>query len=125
MRNTFQSALSTAIACGLFSFPIGCSKRPSDETISKDIQTKVAADPDTKDSHVTVASKDGKVTLTGTARTPAAQQKLEGIARQEPGIAGVENQTAVPPPPPPIVVPAGTDLVIILTHALGSKTSPS
>lgn len=127
MRNTFQLAISTAMACVLFSFPIGCSKRPSDETITKDIQTKVAADPDTKDSQVTVASKDGKVTLTGTARTPAAQQKLEAIARQEPGIAGVENQTAVPPPPPPppIVVPAGTDLVITLSQSLGSKTSQS
>jgi BON domain-containing protein len=125
MRNTFQSAICTAMACVLFSFPIGCSKRPSDETITNDIQTKVAADPDTKDSHVAVASKDGKVTLTGTASTPAAQQKLEAIARQEPGIAGVENQTAVPPPPPPIVVPAGTDLVITLSQSLGSKTSQS
>jgi hypothetical protein len=125
MRNTFQLAISTGMACVLFSFPIGCSKRPSDETITRDIQAKVAADPDTKDSEVTVASKDGKVTLTGTARTPAAQQKLEAIARQEPGIAGVENQTAVPPPPPPIVVPAGTDLVITLSQPLGSKTSQS
>jgi hypothetical protein len=125
MRNIFQLAISTAMACVLFNFPIGCSKRPSDETITKDIQTKLAADPDTKDSQVTVASKDGKVTLTGTARTPAAQQKLEAIARQEPGIAGVENQTAVPPPPPPIVVPAGTDLVITLSQSLGSKTSQS
>ena len=125
MRNTFQLASSTAMACVLFSFPIGCSKRPSDETITKDIQTKVAADPDTKDSHVTVVSKDGKVTLTGTATTPAAQQELEAIARQEPGITGVENQTAVPPPPPPMVVPAGTDLVITISQSLGSKTSQS
>src|SRR5271163_3415327 len=128
MRTTFQSAISAAIACVLLSFPIGCSKRPSDDTITKDIQAKVAADPDTKDSHVTVASKDGKVTLTGTASTPAAQQKLEAIARQEPGIAAVENQTAVPPPPPPpppIVVPVGTDLVVSLGQSLGSKTSQS
>jgi hypothetical protein len=126
MRNIFRAAISTAMACVLFSFSFGCSKRPSDETITRDIQTKVAADPDTKDSNVTVASKDGKVTLTGTASTPAAQQKLEAIARQEPGIAGVENQTAVPPPPPPpIVVPAGTDLVITLGQSMGSKTSQS
>lgn len=125
MRSTLQSTISIAMACVLLSFAIGCSKRPSDETIAKDIQTKVAADPDTKDSHVTVASKDGKVTLTGTASTPAAQQKLEAIARQEPGIAAVENQTAVPPPPPPIVVPVGTDLVISLGQSLGSKTSQS
>ena len=127
MRTTFQSAISAAIACVLLSFPIGCSKRANDETITKDIQAKVAADPDTKDSNVTVAAKDGKVTLTGTASSTAAQQKLEAIARQEPGIAGVENQTAVPPPPrpSPIVVPAGTDLVISLGQSLGSKTSQS
>lgn len=128
MRTTFQSAISAGIACVLLSFPIGCSKRPNDEAITKDIQAKVAADPDTKDSNVTVAAKDGKVTLTGTASSTAAQQKLEAIARQEPGISGVENQTAVPPPPPPpppIVVPAGTDLVISLGQSLGSKTSQS
>src|SRR5215472_8656984 len=128
MRNTFQLAISTVVACVLFSFPIGCSKRPSDETITKDIQTKVAADPDTKDSNVTVASKDGKVTLSGTASSAAAQQKLEQIARQEPGISGVDNQTAVPPPPPPpppVVVPAGTNIVVILGQALSSKTSQS
>ena len=127
MRNTFRPSISIAVACVLFGFSIGCSKRPSDETITKDIQSKVAADPDTKDSNVTVASKDGKVTLKGTASNPAAQQKLEAIARQEPGIAAVENQTAVPPPPPPppIVVPAGADLVITLGQSLGSKTSQS
>jgi hypothetical protein len=128
MRTTFQSAISAAIACVLLSFPIGCSKRPSDDTITKDIQAKVAADPDTKDSNVTVAAKDGKVTLTGTASSTAAQQKLEAIARQEPGIADVSNQTAVPPPPPPpppIVVPAGTDLVISLGQSLSSKNSQS
>jgi BON domain len=128
VRNTFQAAISTAMACVLLSFAIGCSKRPNDETITKDIQAKVAADPDTKNSQVTVVSKDGKVTLTGTASTPAVQQKLEAIARQEPGITAVENQTAVPPPPPPpppIVVPAGTDLVVSLGQSLGSKTSQS
>jgi BON domain len=128
MRTTFQSAISAAIACVLLSFPIGCSKRANDDTITKDIQAKVAADPDTKDSNVTVASKDGKVTLTGTATTTAAQQKLEAIARQEPGITDVQNQTAVPPPPPPpppIVVPAGTDLVISLGQSLSSKNSQS
>ena len=125
MRSTFQSVIPAAIACALLCFPIGCSKRANDETITKDIQAKVAADPATKDSNVTVASKDGKVTLTGTASSPAAQQKLEAIAHQEPGIAGVENQTALPPPPPPIVVPAGTDLVISLGQSLSSKNSQS
>jgi BON domain-containing protein len=125
MRRIFGREISIVLLSALLGVSMECSKRPSDHTIKKDIQDKVAADPDTKDSNVTVASKDGKVTLTGSAKNQAAQQKLEQIAKQEPGIAGVENQTSVPPPPPPIVVPAGTDIVVVLGQALSSKTSQS
>jgi hypothetical protein len=121
MRKIFPHATPIVVVGVLLGLSIGCSKRPSDDTITKDIQTRVATDPDTKDSNVTVASKDNRVTLTGTASTPAAQQKLEQIARQEPGIAGVDNQIIVPP----IVVPSGTDLVVTTSQALGSKTSQS
>jgi hypothetical protein len=116
------------------------SKTANDDQIQKDIQTKAAADPDTKDSPVTVDAKEGKVTLTGKVKTPAAQQKLEQIAKDEPGAAAVDDQTSVdpeavasqpapPPPPPPapkpqpIVVPAGTALTITLGQAVGSKSS--
>jgi hypothetical protein len=121
VRKIFPLATAIVMTALLLGFSISCSSRPNDETISKDIQSRVEADPDTKDSAVSVASKDGKVVLTGTAKSPAAQQKLEQIARQEPGITGVDNQTAVPPPP--IVVPAGTDLVVTVGQALGSKAS--
>lgn len=120
MRKTVLSATSIVMVSALLIFSSGCSKRASDDTITKDIQTQVAADPDTKGSNVTVASKDGKVTLTGTASDPAAQKKLEQIAGQEPGTVGVDDQTAIPPP---VVVPAGTDLVVTTSQALGSKTS--
>ena len=123
MRKIFRLTTSAVMVGSLLGLVNACSSRPSDETIAKDIQNNAAADPDTKDSDVKVASKDGKVTLTGTASSQAAQQKLEQIARQEPGIAGVEDQIVVPPPPPPIVVPAGTELVVTIDQALGSKTS--
>ncbi len=128
-------SLSIALLTSLLGLSIACSK-PSDDSITKDVQTKVAADPDTKDSQVNVAAKDGKVTLTGKVKTPAAQQKVEQIAREEPGVAGVDDQTAVepspeqasqsmapPPPPPPIVVPAGTVLTVRVEQALSSKNS--
>jgi len=147
--------LAISISVILLLTTIACSKRPNDEQIQKDIQTKVAADPDTRDAAITVESKDGKVTLTGKVATPVAQQKLEQIAKDEPGATGVDDQTAVDPqamesqpmasqpmasqpmasqpaPPPveapkpqPIVVPAGTALTIKLGQALGSKTSQS
>lgn len=123
---------------------MACSKHPSDDTIAKDIQDKAAVDPDTKDSQINVAAKNGKVTLSGRAGTPAAQQKLEQIAHQEPGVASVDDQTVVeggaasepaaqamaptPPPPPvekpkPIVVPVGTVLTVRTETALSSKNS--
>jgi hypothetical protein len=126
----------------LLAMVVGCASRSKDEQIQKDIQTKAANDPETKDSDVAVASKEGKVTLSGKVKTPAAKQKLEQIARDEPGTAGVDDQTSIqpeatqavlPPPPPPlpavkpkpqpIVVPAGTALTVRVGQALGSKTS--
>jgi len=130
--------LSVALLTALLGLSIACSKRSTqnDDTITNDVQTKVAADPDTKDSTVTVAAKEGKVTLTGKVKTPAAQQKIEQIAREEPGVAAVDDQTAVesaeqaaqpeappPPPPQPIIVPAGTTLTVKVGQALSSKTS--
>jgi hypothetical protein len=125
MRKALLPAISIFALCASLGFSIGCSKKADDAAITKDIQSKVAADPDTKDSTVNVASQDGKVTLTGTASSAAAQQKVEQIAKQEPGIASVVNQTTVPPPPPPIVMPAGTDLTVTLNQRLGSKISQS
>jgi hypothetical protein len=140
------SFLSIALLPAVLGLSIACSKaKPSDDTITKDVQTKVAADPDTRDSQVTVAAKEGKVTLTGKVKSPVAQKKVEQIARQEPGVAAVDDQIAVepaaeqaaqpapppqaaqpappPPPPPPIVVPAGTVLTVRVGQALSSKTS--
>lgn len=139
-------AVSRALVV-LMGLLIACSHRTSDETMAKNIQDKVAADPDTKDSQVTVAADSGKVKVSGKVKTPAAQQKIEQIAREEPGIASVDDETTVepeatpveptaqatPPPAPappvekpqprPIVVPAGTVLTVKTGQALGSKSS--
>ncbi len=134
--------LSIALLPALLGLSIGCTKaKSSDDTITKDVQTKVATDPDTKDSEVTVAANEGKVTLTGKAKTTVAKKKVEQIAQEEPGVAAVDDQIAVeppaeqaaqpapapapppPPPPQPIVVPTGTTLTVRVGQALSSKTS--
>lgn len=139
MRKRVALLVSLIVVLGL---AVGCSSRPSekDQEIQKDIQTKVAAEPETTDSQVAVAAKEGKVTLTGKVKTPAAQKKVEEIAKAEPGAVAVDDQTTVepeamaqptPPPPAPvevpkpqpIVVPSGTALTIKLGQALGSKSS--
>ncbi len=137
----------------LIGFTVGCSTRPNDETITKDIQNKIATDPQTQGSAIEVVTKDGKVTLRGNATTQAAQQKAEQFARLEPGVvsiedvssvepepmslptpavepAKVESRTVAPPPvqkpkPQPLVVPAGTIFTVRLGTALSSKSSQS
>jgi BON domain len=142
-----KSAVTSIFVCGILTLTAGCSKHADDNTIAQDVQSKVAADPVTKDTAaVNVTAKDGKVTLKGTVRDAATQQRVEEIARQEPGATGVNDETAIvpgplapdqtanaaapapvvpPPPPPPIVVPAGTALVVTIDQALSSKTSKS
>lgn len=133
MRNLSTSTMPVLILGALMGFCVACSRRPSDDAIAKDIQQKLAADSDTKDAQVDVAVKDGKVTLSGKVSTPSAQKKVEQIAREEPEIAGVDDQTTIEPEaaappvekpkPQPIVVPAGTVLTVRTGQALSSKSS--
>jgi BON domain len=151
-----KEAIATLIVSAFVMFAVACSSnRPNDEAIAQDIQAKVAADPATRDAAVSVTAKDGKVSLKGSVKDTASQQRLEQIAREEPGATGVDDQTAVvadpgsapeqaastpaptaspqaAPPPPreapkpkPIVVPAGTPVTVTVDQALSSKTSKS
>jgi hypothetical protein len=141
----FGAALSVIATILLMGIVIGCSKAPNDQAIVQDIQNKIAADPDTKDSApaVTVASDKGKVTLNGTVKTPAAKQKIDQIATAEPGETGVDDFTSVnpdatpapvaaapapapaveKPKPQPIVVPSGTVLTVKTGQDLSSNKS--
>jgi hypothetical protein len=129
VRKPNHPVISLTLLTALIGFLPGCSHRVNDEAIARDIQGKISSDPDTRDSQISVAAKDGKVTLSGTAKSPAAQQKIGQIAREEPGARGVDDQTKVEPyaeeqpKPQPIVIPAGTVLVVTISQALSSKTS--
>jgi hypothetical protein len=144
VRKDFISSLAfsgTFFLAAILTFTTGCSKGASDDTIAKDVQSKIEADPVTKDSPVTVTAQDGKVIIKGTAKDQPTQQRMEQIARDEPGAKGVDDETALlsaasadntppaaapaptAPPPQPIVVPAGTGLVVTVDQALSSKTS--
>ena len=91
----FKSAGIRFLAGTLLLFPIACSRKVDDNAITKDIEAKLAADPATSDSTVTVSSTDGKVTYKGIAKDTSAQQRLAEIAREEPGTTGVDDQTAL------------------------------
>jgi hypothetical protein len=100
MPKVHNSMISVVLLVAL-GLTTACTRHPNDNAIAKDIQDKVAADQDTKDCQVDVSSTDGKVTLKGSVVTPAAQQKVEQIAKSEPGVAAVDDETAVVPVAPP------------------------
>src|ERR1700746_3246424 len=127
---------------------LACARHPkNDEEIQKDIQTKAAAEPAIKNSQITVEAKDGKVTLKGTVTTQEARTMLEALAKQEPGVSSLDDQTSVetqvpasstaapnpgaesplletkrvepPPPPPPPPKPVIIPAGTVLTVRLG------
>jgi hypothetical protein len=125
MRTFSKEAVATLLVSALLGVAVGCSKHPNDETLAQDVQSKIAADPVANQSSVSVTAKDGKVTLKGTVKDPATQQRVEQIGREEPGATGVDDETAivqeqavnaptaVPAPPP----------VVTVDQALSSKSS--
>jgi hypothetical protein len=148
--STFKKGTLAALLVGGVLAFAGCGAKVSDDAIAKDVQNKVSMDPATKDSPVNVTVKDGKVTLRGTVKDAATQQRMEEIAKSTPGATGVEDQTAVagatgPDSAPsasasgsggssagspaaaaaaaPLVVPAGTEITVTVDQKLSSKTS--
>ena len=83
MRTFSKEAVATLLVSALLGVAVGCSKHPNDETIAQEVQNKVAADPVAKSSAVSVTAKDGKVTLKGTVKDPATQQRVGQIARED------------------------------------------
>jgi len=150
--STFRQGTLAALLVGGMLVFAGCGAKVSDDAIAKDVQEEVASDPTTKDSPVNVTVKDGKVTLRGTVKDAATQQRMEEIAKSTPGATGVEDQTAVAgatgpdsapsmpaegsggssagssaaaaaPAPAPLVAPAGTEITVTVDQKLSSKTS--
>lgn len=73
----------------------GCRSKPDDKAIEKDIQAKVAANPLTQDSQVTVDSHDGQVTLAGSSKTAEAKKEIVRMAKEEPGVSAVNDETSL------------------------------
>lgn len=139
MRNSGNSCILIVLLSLMMGFSIACTRHSGNDKIAKDIEERIATDPDTQDSQVNVSVAEGKVKLNGKVRTPAAQKKLEQIAAEEQGTTGVDDQTTIDPElasamsaaapptqrpkPQPIVVPSGTVLTVITSQGLSSKTS--
>lgn len=94
MRKKYTSVL--LLVAGCLALTAGC-KHVDDAKIAQDVQNQIAADPVTQGSPVTVTSNEGKVTLKGTVKDQATQQRMEQIAKAEPGATSVSDETAIVP----------------------------
>ncbi|HZQ53849.1 MAG TPA: BON domain-containing protein [Bryobacteraceae bacterium] len=94
MRGVFFAA--ALIAVGITA---GCGggKSANDQTLTNEIQSKLYSDATTKPANVTVAVKDGVVTLGGSVASPDVELQAMKIANATPGVKSVTDQIKVDP----------------------------
>ncbi len=91
-----RGALLAVLAVGLMGSFLGCSNDHSDDSISKDIKASMFSDPQTKSANLSVAVKNGAVTLTGEVPDENVRYEAFKIAKQTPGVVNVEDQMSLP-----------------------------
>jgi len=102
MKNAFSGSwvLVGALILGL----AGCASSGTGEKtgeyvddawITTKVKSELIADSDTKAGNINVETSNGKVTLTGTAKTSQESDKAAQIARGIKGVTAVENDIRV------------------------------
>ncbi len=102
MKNAFSGSwvLVGALILGL----AGCASSGTGEKtgeyvddawITTKVKSELITDSDTKAGSINVETSNGKVTLTGTAKTWQESDKAAQIARGIKGVTGVENDIRV------------------------------
>ena len=66
-----------------------------DTSITAAVKEKILAEPELKVLKISVDTKDGHVTLSGSADSPEKVKKAEQIASNVSGVKGVENRLTV------------------------------
>ena len=90
-------ALSILLALFLLTFTctVLWADQPSDNEIDDRVRIKLAGDPDVKGNQLTVAVKDGVVTLRGKVESERAKNKASRLARKVKGVKNVVNELTI------------------------------
>ncbi|HEV2616194.1 MAG TPA: BON domain-containing protein [Candidatus Acidoferrales bacterium] len=99
MRRTSIGLLISLAAFAVLT--IGCAKKADDAQLATNIKAQMFSDPQTKDSGLQVAVKEGVVTLSGTVPSDAARYEAYKLASTTPGVTKVSDQTVVQAAAPP------------------------
>ncbi len=92
-----QRVLAVMCSFLLAMFTSGCGTigKPTDEAIVTGIQGKMFSEPALKASSITVAAKDGVVTLSGQLPDETARQVAQKIASEANGVSKIIDQTTL------------------------------
>lgn len=92
-----RQKILAGLCSALLVFTVGCGNlsKPSDEAIVTGIQGKMFTEPSLKASSITVAAKDGVVTLSGVVPDEAARQAAQKIAAEANGVSKIIDQTTL------------------------------
>jgi hypothetical protein len=91
-----RTSIGLFIAVALGCLATGCgSKSPGDQSLVTDIQSKLYADATTKPAGITVAAKDGVVTLSGDVPSSDVELEAMKIANATAGVKSVNDQMKV------------------------------
>lgn len=94
----------TTIAFVALVFALPSCKGKSDADLKKEVDAKLASNPDF--SSLSSDVKDGAVTISGTVKDDAAKTAVEPAVKEVKGVKSVVNDATVPlPPPPPTINP--------------------
>lgn len=94
IRSCSLSVLTLVLIAGLFA-SFGCSGKPSDSQLVTNVQKKIAADAALQGQPITVAAKDGTVTLSGAVAAPESRSQAASDAASVSGVKTVVNDLAV------------------------------
>jgi hypothetical protein len=93
--STHQKVATAALLAIALGF-VGCSKGgPTDDEITKSIQSAYYADPQVRNDQINVAVKNGEVTLSGTVATDADHMQAYKLANQVAGVKKIDDQLQV------------------------------
>ena len=95
-----------------------CSLGPSDEALTKSIESKFYAEPQLKAASIQIAVAKGEATLSGEVSSEDIRQKALKTARVTEGIRKVNDLMKVM-----ITIPAGTEVQVTMIDSINSKSS--
>lgn len=95
MKRTIRFSLPVLALAAAALLSSGCSSKPTDSQLAANVQSKVGADSALQGQPISVAAKDGTVTLTGTVNAESSRELAARDAADVKGTRTVVNNLSV------------------------------